>query len=324
MESVKTLRCIAIEFFQDRSLPSIASPDSEFYAEFEARFRGSRTTVLERLAVYRPLLSTLGRADAAFSALDLGCGRGEWLELLRAEGLPAQGLDQDDAMLEPARALGLQVQKGDALEALQQRRDASETLISAFHLAEHLPFAQLQQLAIEAHRVLKPGGVLILETPNAENLVVGSSHFYLDPSHQRPLPAALLEFLLLHTGFHGVRVLRLQHNPALAIAHNITLLDVLEGVSPDIAIIGLKDGGGSATDQLTTVLHTMVEGLSLQALCTRYERNQARLQRHLQERLLSVERVLEAQQPWSTRWLRRLQRIRHRLRRWLPAFGNKA
>ena len=302
--SAKTLPCIAIGFHQDRSDRSIATPDAGFYAAFEARFRGSRTTILERLAVYRPLLRELGKRDAAFSALDLGCGRGEWLELLRKEGLPAQGIDQDDAMLEPARALGLQVRKGDALETLQSRPDGSETLISAFHLAEHLPFTQLQQLVIEAHRVLQPGGALILETPNAENLVVGSCHFYLDPSHQRPLPAALLEFLILHTGFQNAQVLRLQHNPALAAANRVRLLDVLEGVSPDLAVIGLKDGG-STTEPLTTTLRTMAEGLSLPSLCARYDQHQTRLQ----ERLLNLEQALEAQQqPWPRRWLRRLRR----------------
>lgn len=302
--SAKTLPCIAIGFPQDRSDRSIATPDAGFYAAFEARFRGSRTTILERLAAYRPLLRELGKGAAAFSALDLGCGRGEWLELLREEGLPAQGIDQDDAMLEPARALGLQVQKGDALETLQSRPNGSETLISAFHLAEHLPFTQLQQLVIEAHRVLQPGGALILETPNAENLVVGSCHFYLDPSHQRPLPAALLEFLVLHTGFQNAQVLRLQHNPALADADRVRLLDVLEGVSPDLAVIGLKDGG-STTEPLTTTLRTMAEGLSLPNLCARYDQHHTRLQ----ERLTNLERALEVlQQPWPRRWLRRLRR----------------
>ena len=88
----------------------------------------------------------------------------------------------------------------------------SLTVVSAFHVVEHIPFETLRQLVDEAYRVLKPGGLLILETPNSENLVVGTSSFYLDPTHQRPLPAQLLTFVVEYAGFERVKTLYLQEH----------------------------------------------------------------------------------------------------------------
>ena len=130
----------------------------------------------------------------------------------------------------------------DAITELRSVEGSSETLITAFHLVEHLPEKAVRQLIEEALRVLIPGGLLILETPNPDNLSVGSNSFYLDPTHQCPIPALRLQFLVENTGFEDAHILRLNHDPALKEKETIRLIDVIQGVSPDYAVIGIKSG----------------------------------------------------------------------------------
>jgi SAM-dependent methyltransferase len=123
-----------------------------FYRAFEDRYRGSREIIKDRLRAY-PLswircFSRLGRWGA--TALDLGCGRGEWLELLGENGFAARGVDLDEGMLAACRERGLNAKHGDALAALRAQPDASLALVSAFHLVEHLPFDLVQELIAEA------------------------------------------------------------------------------------------------------------------------------------------------------------------------------
>ncbi|MDX5935070.1 methyltransferase domain-containing protein [Acidithiobacillus thiooxidans] len=176
--------------------------DPDFYRAFEDRYRGSRALIKSRVKVYLPFLYPLKALYPDTPVLDLGCGRGEWLELLGEEGFTAYGVDQDAGMLSACTELGLSVEQGDALEALRNLPDASQMVVSGFHIAEHVPFPILYEMVRETLRVLKPAGLLILETPNAENLVVGSSSFYLDPTHQRPLLPLLLSFLTPARGNH--------------------------------------------------------------------------------------------------------------------------
>ncbi len=159
-----------------------------FYRALEERFRASREEIGARLESYRPFLSALRQVNPRPKAFDIGCGRGEWLQLLTEEGLDARGVDLDDSMLAACHERGLQAQNQDALEALQALPDESLDLISAFHVVEHLTFDYLQALLKEAQRTLSAQGLLILETPNAENLIVGTNSFYLDPTPRTPGP----------------------------------------------------------------------------------------------------------------------------------------
>lgn len=93
---------------------------------------------------------------------------------------------------------------------LQSQADQSLIALTGFHIAEHLPFEVLQLLVMHTLRVLKPGGLLILETPNPENVSVGTCSFYMDPTHNHPLPPPLLEFLPIHYGFNRAITVRLQ------------------------------------------------------------------------------------------------------------------
>jgi len=212
-----------------------------FYRAFEDLRRGSRELIISRLEVYRPFVELLSRIYTKSPAVDLGCGRGEWLELLDGMGIPSVGVDLDEGMLVSCRERGYDVTRGDAIDFLKKLPDESALVVSGFHIAEHIGFSFLQELVQEALRVLKPGGILILETPNPENITVATCHFYLDPTHIKPIPPDLLAFLPTYYGYARIKVLRLQESPFLRDDNfNLTLLDVLNGASPDYSVVAQK------------------------------------------------------------------------------------
>ncbi|MEW5861562.1 MAG: class I SAM-dependent methyltransferase [Cyanobacteriota bacterium] len=141
--------------------------------------------------------------------LDVGCGRGEWLELLQQSGYVASGLDLNRVMLNECISRGLEVIEGDVLNYMQSLPDSSLGAVTGFHIVEHLPFPMLLKLLDEARRVLQPGGLALFETPNPQNILVSSNNFYIDPTHLKPLPSTLLKFLLEHAGFEPVEVIYL-------------------------------------------------------------------------------------------------------------------
>jgi SAM-dependent methyltransferase len=204
------------------------------------------------------------------AAVDLGCGRGEFLELLLSVGFQAQGVDLDAGMLQACEELALPAEEGEALAFLAKLPAESQVVVSAFHVVEHVSFEQLQTLAAEAHRVLKPGGIMILETPNPENITVSTLNFYLDPTHKAPIPPLLLTFIAEFVGFGRVKILRLQEPSGLIDKTKVSLADVLAGVSPDYSIVAQKTGG----EKFMTVLDPAFArnyGVTLTTLATRYE-----------------------------------------------------
>jgi len=241
-----------------------------FYRAFEDKFRGSRELIKSRLLIYHPLVEALKKIDSQLSAIDLGCGRGEWLELLSEWGFDARGVDLDRAMLSVSQSFGLNVSHADVLSTLRGLPDNSQLLVSGFHIAEHLSFSDLQDLVEQSLRVLKPGGVLILETPNPENLSVAAVNFYLDPTHQRPIPPQLLSFLPEYYGFLKVQVWRLQESPHLMTETQITLHDVWQGVSPDYAVIAQKSADSRVLENTNTFFSTH-HGLSVETLLNRFD-----------------------------------------------------
>lgn len=240
-----------------------------FYRAFEDRYRGSRALIRERLTVYLPFLAPLAAAGPA-RALDLGCGRGEWLELLGEAGFAARGVDLDEGMLAACRELGLDVVNEDAIGALRATPAGSLAVVSAFHLVEHISFEQVQELIGEALRALCPGGLLILETPNPENLVVGTSSFYDDPSHLRPLPPKLLAFAVEFGGFARHAVLRLQEAEHLRGQARLQLFDVLGGASPDYSVVGQKAAPAEFLAPADSLFAT-AQGLDMHTLAQRYQ-----------------------------------------------------
>lgn len=197
--------------------PAVAQNDIDpsFYLAFEDRFRGTPELIRERLSVYLPTLREnhlLQQADHRI--IDLGCGRGEWLKLLREQGYNALGLDLSPVNTALCQEQSLDVLTGDAIAWLGAQPDNSISCITGFHIIEHLEFPVLRRLFEQAARALKPGGLLIFETPNAENLVTGATHFHTDPTHRHPLPPALTEFVADYYGFTNIEIRRLHPIPA--------------------------------------------------------------------------------------------------------------
>ena len=212
------------------------SRSAGFYLELERRFRGTADEISARA---QPYLSLLQTDPALFTpVLDIGSGRGEWLALLARENLTASGVDLNPINGHFCRSRGLEVRTGDAIAYLASLAPASLGTVTAFHLVEHLPFATLLALTDEILRVLKPGGLLIYETPNPENILVATQYFWIDPTHIKPLPPDLLHFLVMQRGFTNAEIRRL-HPGELSPTPDATLQALLSGPR-DYAVIAVK------------------------------------------------------------------------------------
>jgi len=181
-----------------------------FYLAFENQFRGNRDEIKQRLRFYLPIIEQTKAITGTASALDVGCGRGEWLELLRENGYDGRGIDLNLCMVEECGSRGLKAECADAIAYLRELPSSSLSLITGFHIVEHLAFTQLFDLFRESLRVLTPRGTAIFETPNPECPKVPAYSFYLDPTHRNPVPQELLCFAARQAGFGATRVERLQ------------------------------------------------------------------------------------------------------------------
>lgn len=157
-------------------------------------FRGAEEEIRHRLDRYLPELKSRP------PILDLGCGRGELLLLLREAGVAATGVEGDPALAGAARRRGLEVVEGDVLETLRAQEAESWGVVTAIHLLEHLPPTALAAVLAEIRRVLRPGGLLIAECPNPHSLRVGAALFWQDPTHNRPLLPETLELFVRAAG----------------------------------------------------------------------------------------------------------------------------
>ena len=244
----------------------------DFYVRFEEHFRGSRADIKERQAVYLGCLNLLNRSDALREILDIGSGRGEWLELLRDEGWRAYGRDLNEEMVHQCRVLDLDVECQDALDHLRSLPDGALTAVTGFHIVEHVPFEVLLELFAETLRVLKPGGMIIFETPNPENLQVGAHTFYLDPTHRRPLAPSLLKFVAENTGFTLTGILRLHPYPELGFSSDSNSPIEQHAAKlffgpQDYSLIAVKDAGDDSNVIYTKVAE-MISTLNQHALRT--------------------------------------------------------
>ena len=189
--------------------PAVSERDhllDSLYFSLEDVLRGTPEQIKEQVKVYLPFLQQAG-IDSEI--LDVGCGRGEWLEVLREAGYHARGIDTNRILVQRCRDLSLDVTEAEALGYLRSLPDGSLSAVTAFHFAEHLPLEALVEFLDEVGRTLNPGGLMILETPNPENLLVGSCNFYLDPTHKNPIPIPTMKLLLEARGFRCEEVLKL-------------------------------------------------------------------------------------------------------------------
>ena len=218
------------------------------YFDFENNFRGSRDHVKEKLKYYMQYL------DGRKNLIDLGCGRGELLELMRDNNIPAVGIDISQEFVDWCGFNGLEAILDDAVDHIASLEDNTVGAITGIQLVEHLSFDGMLRLCDLAFRKLESGGVLILETVNPTCLSVYSNFFYVDPTHDKPVHPLLLKYLLKEAGFQKIETVFTEHSradkrlPLLdAQASNLaefndginTLSDLLFG-SQDYAIIATK------------------------------------------------------------------------------------
>lgn len=226
---------------------ALSSRDTELpapvYLALEEGLRGDSAAIAQRQQVYLPYARAA--ATLGLPCVDLGCGRGEWLGLLRAAGIQAVGVEANAAMAGAAQQRGLAVTVEDAGSWLQRQRPASFALASLFQVVEHLPPGLLWVWLEQLYRVLAPGGWLIIETPNPENLQVAAYSFWLDPTHRRPLPPPLLNTLVHAAGFTTQEILRFAPWPELGTdsAGYPPYLRKLLFCEQDYALIARKPGG---------------------------------------------------------------------------------
>lgn len=244
--------------------------ENRFYREFEEKFRGTRNLIIKRLEVYLPFVEPLHFAYPEALMIDLGCGRGEWLELINQKKMKGIGVDLDIGMLEACEEKNLNTIHQDALEYLGHLEDESVSVITAFHIVEHLSFDKIKELVSESKRVLKAGGLLIMETPNPENFMVATLHFYLDPTHIRPIPPDLLSFVPEFFGFETIKVLRLQESEGLKTSISLKLRDILTGTSPDYSVIAQKTAPPELKSEMEDLLSAEF-GISTDYLLDRHQ-----------------------------------------------------
>jgi len=178
-----------------------------FYTRFEDRFKNTAET--KKLHKLYEKLFTDAKVDFnKFPVLDVGCGRGEFLEYMRELKINALGVDINTDMVERAKEQKLKVVQGDALDYLQNIEVRSLGAVTGFHLVEHIPFQALLKLLSATYISLATDGFALFETPNPENILVATNSFYFDPSHLNPLPPELLSFALEVTGFKNISIIR--------------------------------------------------------------------------------------------------------------------
>jgi SAM-dependent methyltransferase len=188
-------------------LTSVQSLLETFYYRLEERFRGTRDEIKRSLLIYRnDLRAARDRVGVSGPVVDIGCGRGELLEVLGEEKFQAIGVDSNAIQLDAARRRGAVIVHADAFEYLRGLEDESVLAVTGIHIVEHIPFPALVCLMQQVVRVLKKGGVALFETPNPRNLIVGATTFHLDPTHIRQLPPEVMKVLFETVGFEEIEI----------------------------------------------------------------------------------------------------------------------
>jgi len=193
-----------VEHVSRSAPPEFANVD---WLKFADRFRGSEDDIRARQQMYAARFREHG------PVLDIGCGRGEMLQVFRDAGITARGIDANDDSVALCQHKGLDAEKADLFAYLSALPDASLGGVICCQVVEHLPPPRLAEMIRLVHAKLRSGGLLAMETPNPECLAIFATHFYIDPTHRHPIPPALASFYLEEAGFGRIEIERL--SPAI-------------------------------------------------------------------------------------------------------------
>lgn len=174
------------------------------YELFEDESRGDVADIRERLEFYVPLLEKAANGGGLIA--DLGCGRGELLELLKENGLAAIGIDNNEAAVIRGRKAGLDMECKDLFAYLREAKEGSLAAVTAMHVIEHLTPSQQGEFLSLALKALKPGGLIAMETPNIMNLHVASCDFFSDITHVRPVHPVALRNRMKQMGYKDIDI----------------------------------------------------------------------------------------------------------------------
>jgi SAM-dependent methyltransferase len=208
------------------------------YVAFEDRFRGSTDEIRRRLLDYLPLFA------GASNVLDVGCGRGELLDLFRERGVSARGIDVNDEMVTVCRSRGLTAERADALAFVSSQPEASLGGLIAIQVVEHLEPGYLMRLVEAAHRALKPGAPMVLETINAACWAAFFDSYIRDFTHARPIHPDTLRYLVQASGFATADI---QFKAPFAEQDRL----------PTLPLGAVADSAGESTQALSELVETL-------------------------------------------------------------------
>ena len=213
--------------------------ESNNYIDFENKFRGDSSKISDIFEIYEPLIDIALKGIIAPSLLDIGCGRGEWLKKYKDKFSQSTGIEYDYSMVQHCRDNGLNVIQGDALQKLSDFESNSISVITMIHVIEHIEHQDLLKLINECFRVLRNDGILLMETPSIDNIIVSTQSFYIDHTHINPIHPESICFHIEKAGFSHVRNFFINGGP-LQDASPLKITRILNGVAQDLCIIATK------------------------------------------------------------------------------------
>ena len=213
--------------------------ENNYYLEFENKFRGDRNTIIDRLSMYDPLVEIIVKNNPSPKLIDIGCGRGEWIEKWKYRFDDICGIESDQKMIDICRENNLNVKHGDAIAILSSLENQTVDVITIFHMIEHIEYKKLLKLLNECLRVLTNDGILLIETPNIDSLLVSSKSFYIDPTHINPIHPDLISFDMEKIGFSNIKTYNISSGP-LKNANHLKITRILNGVAQDLFIVATK------------------------------------------------------------------------------------
>ena len=213
--------------------------DQDFYFNFEKKFRGSRESIINRISIYDSLIQLIIEKNQENKFLDIGSGRGEWLQKWDNKVSSCIGVEVDLNMINYCLNKGFEVLQGDAIKTLSNIETESISVITIFHTIEHLDNKYLNQLMTACYRVLDKNGLLIIETPSIDNILVSTKSFYIDPTHVNHIHPDGLSFLIEQKGFSKAAYFYINEGP-LSTDSSTKMTKILNGVAQDIAFVVTK------------------------------------------------------------------------------------